>query len=137
MTTVFLTHTPDMLANYYGERALAALRKLAAVKFNETGKVLDDPRALAEAARGCAIIVSDRQTPGPAAFFPLAPDLVAFLRVAVDIRNIDVAAASAQGILVTHATMENSVRKAVDAIKAESYLVGEPQVIRIERPKDM
>ncbi|WP_430250069.1 homoserine dehydrogenase [Neorhizobium sp. DAR64860/K0K1] len=40
-------------------------------------------------------------------------------------------------ILVTHATMENSVRKAVDAIKAESYLVGEPQVIRIERPKDM
>jgi len=40
-------------------------------------------------------------------------------------------------ILVTHATMEDSVRKAVDAIKAESYLVGEPQVIRIERPKDM
>jgi len=40
-------------------------------------------------------------------------------------------------ILVTHATMENSVRKAVDGIKAESYLVGEPQVIRIERPKDM
>jgi homoserine dehydrogenase len=38
-------------------------------------------------------------------------------------------------ILVTHATMEDSVRKAVDAIKAESYLVGEPQVIRIERPK--
>ncbi len=38
-------------------------------------------------------------------------------------------------ILVTHATMEQSVRKAVDAIKAESYLVGEPQVIRIERPK--
>src|SRR6185312_15919917 len=104
MTTVFLTHTPDMLANYYGERALTALRKLTAVKFNETGKVLDDPRALAEAARGCAIIVSDRQTPGPAAFFPLASDLVAFLRVAVDIRNIDVAAASAQGILVTHAT---------------------------------
>jgi len=38
-------------------------------------------------------------------------------------------------ILVTHATAEHSVRKAVDAIKAESYLVGEPQVIRIERPK--
>ncbi|MGK9054213.1 homoserine dehydrogenase [Xaviernesmea oryzae] len=38
-------------------------------------------------------------------------------------------------ILVTHATTEDSVRKAVDAIKQESYLVGEPQVIRIERPK--
>ena len=38
-------------------------------------------------------------------------------------------------ILVTHATTEDSVRKAVDAIKAESYLAGEPQVIRTERPK--
>ena len=26
MPTVLLTHTPDMLANYYGPRALAALR---------------------------------------------------------------------------------------------------------------
>jgi len=103
MPTVFLTHTPDMLANYYGARALAALKTLAPVKLNETGKVLDAP-ALAEAARGCAIIVSDRQTAAPAALFPLVPDLVAFLRVAVDIRNIDVPAASAQGILVTHAT---------------------------------
>lgn len=38
-------------------------------------------------------------------------------------------------ILVTHATMESAVRKAVTAIKAEGYLIGEPQVIRIERPK--
>lgn len=39
-------------------------------------------------------------------------------------------------ILVTHATTEDSVRKAVEAIKVEGYLVGEPQVIRIERPKE-
>ncbi|MDX0564269.1 homoserine dehydrogenase [Sinorhizobium medicae] len=38
-------------------------------------------------------------------------------------------------ILVTHATFEASVRKAIVSIKAEGYLVGEPQVIRIERPK--
>lgn len=38
-------------------------------------------------------------------------------------------------ILVTHATMESAVRKAVGAIKGEGYLIGEPQVIRIERPK--
>ncbi|NRP73649.1 Homoserine dehydrogenase [Ensifer psoraleae] len=38
-------------------------------------------------------------------------------------------------ILVTHATFEASVRKAIVAIKGEGYLVGEPQVIRIERPK--
>ena len=103
MPKIFLTHTADMRKNYYGERALAELRKLGEVRVNDTGRVLDAP-ALAEAARGCEIIVSDRQTPGPAEFFPLAPDLVAFLRVAVDIRNIDVAAASAQGILVTRAT---------------------------------
>jgi D-3-phosphoglycerate dehydrogenase len=103
MATIFLTHTPDMRKNYYGERALAELRKLGEVRVNDTGRVLDAP-ALAAAARGCEIIVSDRQTPGPAAVFPLAPDLVAFLRVAVDTRNIDVAAASAHGILVTQAT---------------------------------
>jgi D-3-phosphoglycerate dehydrogenase / 2-oxoglutarate reductase len=103
MARVFLTHTPDMLRNYYGERALAALKRHAEVRINPTGRVLD-AEALAENARGCEIIVSDRQTPGPAAFFRHAPDLVAFLRCAVDIRNIDVAAASEQGILVTRAT---------------------------------
>jgi len=103
MAKIFLTHTPDMLANYYGERALAELRKLGEVRLNGTGRVLD-ASALAMAAAGCEIIVSDRQTPGPAEFFAQAPDVVAFLRVAVDIRNIDVAAASREGILVTHAT---------------------------------
>lgn len=38
-------------------------------------------------------------------------------------------------ILVTHATTEQSIRTAVDAIKSGTYLAGEPQVIRIERPK--
>ncbi|HZL40805.1 MAG TPA: NAD(P)-dependent oxidoreductase [Pseudolabrys sp.] len=103
MATIFLTHIPDMLKNYYGERALAALRQLGEVRLNTADKVLD-AKALAQAARGCEIVVSDRQTPGPAEYFANAPDTVAFLRVAVDIRNIDVAAASAQGILVTQAT---------------------------------
>ena len=100
---IFLTHVPDMLENYYGPRALAEMRKLGEVRLNEAGRVLD-AKALAAAAKGCEIIVSDRQTPGPAGFFPLAPDCCAFLRVAVDIRNIDVAAASKEGVLVTHAT---------------------------------
>ena len=100
---ILLTHTPDMLANYYGERALKALRELGPVRLNDTDTVLD-AQALAKAAQGCAIVVSDRQTAAPAEFFALVPDLVAYLRVAVDIRNIDVAAASAQGVLVTQAT---------------------------------
>jgi len=39
-------------------------------------------------------------------------------------------------ILVTHATKEDAVRKAVAAIENEGYLVGVPQVIRIERPRE-
>jgi D-3-phosphoglycerate dehydrogenase len=103
MYRIFLTHTPDMLANYYGPRAVAALRDIAEVLVNPTGCVLD-AAALAEHARGCEIVVSDRRTPGYGAFFEAAPDLVAFLRCAVDIRNVDVAAASRHGVLVTHAT---------------------------------
>lgn len=103
MPKLLLTHTPDMLANYYGERAVAALHDLCEVRLNETGAVLGAD-ALIEHARGCEIVVSDRQTPGSGAFFDAAPDLVAFLRCAVDIRNIDVPAASRNGILVTRAT---------------------------------
>lgn len=103
MTRIFLTHSPDMLANYYGARAVAALKEIAEVAINPTGQVLDAD-ALIEHAQGCAIVVSDRQTPGFPQFFDRAPDLVAFLRCAVDIRNVDVAAASRRGILVTHAT---------------------------------
>jgi D-3-phosphoglycerate dehydrogenase len=94
-----------MLTNYYGPRALAALRAEAAVGLNETGRVLDDPSALLDAAGDAAIIVADRQTPVPRAFFEAAhPDLRAVCRVAVDIRNIDVEAASRQGVLVTQAS---------------------------------
>src|SRR4051794_28535482 len=100
---VYLTHTEDALANYYGPRALAALRQVAELRLNETGRHLAG-RELAEAAAGCQAIVSYRQSPGEAATFEHAPDLVAFLRCAIDIRNIDVAAASAQGVLVTQAT---------------------------------
>jgi D-3-phosphoglycerate dehydrogenase len=103
MARIFLTHIPHMLQNYYGERAVAALRKLGDVTINPGTDVLD-AKALFEASKGCDIIVSDRQTPGPGAFFEMGPDAVAFLRCAVDIRNIDVPAASKQGILVTHAT---------------------------------
>jgi D-3-phosphoglycerate dehydrogenase len=100
---IFLTHVPDMLRNYYGERALGELRKLGEVRINPGTEVLD-ARALAKAARDCEIVVCDRQTPGSAEFFAAAADIIAFLRCAVDIRNIDVEAASHAGILVTRAT---------------------------------
>ncbi len=103
MPRILLTHTPEMLRNYYGERALAALRELGDVRLHAGEEVLAGA-ALADAARGCDIVVSDRQTAAPAAFFAQAQDTAAFLRCAVDIRNVDVAAASAAGVLVTQAT---------------------------------
>ena len=103
MLPVFLAHTDEMFRNYYGEEALAGLARVADVRRNTTGRHLSG-RDLAEAAQGCAVIVSDRMTPGAAETFAHAPDLVAFLRCAVDIRTIDVPAASQAGVLVTRAT---------------------------------
>jgi D-3-phosphoglycerate dehydrogenase len=100
---ILLTHTPQMRHNYYGDRALAGLRELGAVRLNEADEPLD-AEELVRAAQGAQIIVSDRNTPGYGENFGRLPDLVAFLRVAVDIRNIDVSAASRTGVLVTHAS---------------------------------
>lgn len=106
MLRVFLTHTDEAFAGYYGDAALEALRTapgVEEVRRNRTGRVLSGTE-LAEAAAGCHAIVADRATPGLSETFAAAPELVAFLRVAVDISTIDVAAASAQGVLVTRAT---------------------------------
>ena len=62
MPTIFLTHIPDMLKNYYGERALAELRKLGDVRLNDTGQVLD-AKAMAQAAQGCEIIIQTGKPP--------------------------------------------------------------------------
>jgi len=91
-----------MRRDYYGERSLSGLRAVADVKLHEGDAALDAPR-LIEAARDVEIIVADRMTPGPGEIFPELPKLCAFVRCAVDIRNIDVDAASAAGVLVTRA----------------------------------
>ena len=101
--TIFLTHTPDMLANYYGARALAALRALAPVRVNETRAVLDAatlgrrqraarsscrtgrPRRLPSSSHRCRTSSRSsawRSTSATSTFTP----------------------ASAHGVLVTHAT---------------------------------
>ena len=102
MTKVLLTHTPQARDQYYGERSLSGLRALAQVILHEADEALD-AEGLIAAARDVDIIVADRLTEGPAGIFPKLPKLRAFVRCAVDIRNIDVAAASAAGVLVTRA----------------------------------
>jgi D-3-phosphoglycerate dehydrogenase len=99
---ILLTHTPLMRRNYYGARALARLQALGEVVLHEGEEPLDAD-ALIAAAGGCSIIVADRATACGANLFAALPDLVAVSRVAVDIRNIDVASASAHGVLVTQA----------------------------------
>jgi len=103
MTKIYLTHTPEARTNYYGDRALDELRTLGDVTFN----ALDRPLTLdefAKAAAGHEIVVASREAAAPEALFERLPDLIAFCRVAVDIRNIDVSAASRHGVLVTRAT---------------------------------
>ena len=103
MAKIFLTHPPEALKNYYGDRAVAGLKALGEVRFNSAGRELST-QELIEAARGCELIVSYRQTSGEAELFRNSPDLVAFSRCAIDIRNVDVAVASEMGILVTQAS---------------------------------
>jgi D-3-phosphoglycerate dehydrogenase len=100
---ILLTHSPEARALYYGERALAGLRKAGEVKLNERPQSLEGEE-LIKAAEDCELVVSYRQSPAPAQLFERLPRLVAFLRCAIDIRNIDVAAASQAGVLVTQAS---------------------------------
>jgi len=100
---ILLTHSPEALANYYGERALAGLRALGEVVLNKNASSLEGEGLIA-AASECDLIVSYRQSPGPAQVFERLPRLMAFLRCAIDIRNIDVPAASRAGVLVTQAS---------------------------------
>ncbi|MEH2622067.1 D-3-phosphoglycerate dehydrogenase [Bradyrhizobium sp. AZCC 1719] len=99
---VLLTHTPQSRAQYYGDRSLSGLQAVAQVKLHEASDALD-AAGLIEAARDVDIIVADRLTAGPGEIFLKLPKLRAFVRCAVDIRNVDVEAASAAGVLVTRA----------------------------------
>lgn len=99
---LLLTHVPQARTQYYGARALARLQELVEVVQHEGDAPLD-PKGLIAAARDVDLIVADRATPVPAVVFESLPKLRAVMRSAIDIRNIDQAAASKAGVLVTHA----------------------------------
>lgn len=98
---VFVTHNPEDLEAYYG-RSLPELRHIAEVVTNPLDRDLTTAELITH-ADGCQVIVAHRATPGEARVFEELPDLVAFLRTAVDISTIDVAAATEHGVLVAHA----------------------------------
>ena len=102
MPKLLLTHTPQARRQYYGAHALERLHALTDVTLHEANAPLDPP-SLIEAARGVELIVADRATAVPAEVFASLPNLRVVMRSAVDIRNIDAAAASQAGVLVTQA----------------------------------
>jgi D-3-phosphoglycerate dehydrogenase len=103
MTTVFVSHPQSKLGHYFGDRATASLRAIAQVRFNPGDTDLSS-RELAALAHDCDAIISYRQTVGDEALFAALPRLKAFVRCAIDIRNIDVPSASRHGVLVTQAS---------------------------------
>jgi D-3-phosphoglycerate dehydrogenase len=103
MATVLVTHPADRLREYFGDEALARLQRIAQVRLNPSNADLSGP-ALVQAAQGCQLMIAYRQTSLDAASLQAMPELLAVVRCAVDIRTIDVPAASGQGILVTRAS---------------------------------
>ncbi len=103
MSSVLVTHPATRLPTYFGDTALGRLRQISAVRLNPGDDDLSGT-ALVEAAQDCDVIVAYRQTPFDETVFSALPGLVAVVRCAVDIRTIDVAAASRHGVLVTQAS---------------------------------
>ncbi len=100
---IHLTFAPSGLALYYGDKALAGLRALGELSLNQREQIPTEAE-LIEAAQGCQVLITDRRIAIGPGFFAATPQLLVLQRCAMDIRNVDVAAASAAGVLVTRAS---------------------------------
>src|SRR5215470_6758425 len=89
---VLLTHNRDLLKHFYSPKAVELLRATVDLRTNDSDEPLKGD-ALVAAAAGCEVIVSDRLAAGPREVLERLRDVKAFIRCAVDIRNIDVDAA--------------------------------------------
>ncbi|MGF7162497.1 D-3-phosphoglycerate dehydrogenase [Rhodoligotrophos appendicifer] len=96
---VLLTHNRDLLKHFYSFKAVDALKEIVDLRMNESDEPLRGD-ALVAAAQGCQVVISDRLATGPREVMEKLTDVKTFIRCAVDIRNIDVDAASDANILV-------------------------------------
>lgn len=99
MTRVLLTHNRELRKHFFSERAVEQLRDIVDLKTNDTDLPLRGD-ALVAAAAGCSVIISDRLAAAPREVLSQLHGVSTFIRCAVDIRNIDVDAASDYNILV-------------------------------------
>jgi len=144
MIKVFVTHPRNKLDHYFGARAAAAIAAIADTQYNPHDRELCEDELIA-AARDADVLIAYRQTPAPASLFARLPELAAFVRCAIDIRTVDVAAASAHGVLVTQASAGFSAAVAEWIIGAmidlsrditlttAAYRAGTPPPIRMGR----
>ncbi|MBM3533600.1 MAG: hydroxyacid dehydrogenase [Alphaproteobacteria bacterium] len=102
MARIVLTHTRLDRKDKYGDAAVAGLNALGSLAVHDGDEPLSVD-GLIHLARDADVIVLDRMVPGEARLFSALPGLVAVHRAAMDIRNIDIPAASAAGVLVTRA----------------------------------
>ena len=133
---LLLTHVPQARQQYYGARALGRLQELVEVVLHEGDTPLDAGGVIAR-ARDVDFIIADRTTAMPGEIFAGLPQLKAAMRSAIDIRNIDVEAASKAGVLVTHAeagfvqsVVELTIGLLVDLSRGVSRAVADYQMGR-------
>lgn len=101
MLKIFLSHNPEDLGVYFKKayEALTALTETVEVVLNPEERNLTTEEVI-EAASGCQIVICHRATSGGRKLFEELVDLAVFIRPQVDISDVDVAAASANNILV-------------------------------------
>ena len=101
MLKIFLSHNPEDLGVYFKKayEALTVLNEKVEVVLNPEERNLTTEEVI-EAASGCQIVICHRATSGGRKLFEELVDLAVFIRPQVDISDVDVAAASANNILV-------------------------------------
>ena len=140
MTRILLTHPVPVKPNYFPASSERALSELGQLICNEGTQEWSSKEIIAR-AQDCDIIVNYRETPADASIFDSLPKLKAWVRVAVDIRNIDLEAASKNGVLVTNASgvfvssvAEWTVAAMIDVGRKFSHYVSEYHAGRVPPP---
>lgn len=98
---VFLTHTPADRRHFFPQAAVDDLAAFADVAFNGGDHHLN-PAALLAAAPDANFVITEWGTGADAAYFQANRELLAICRVGVEVLNIDLEAATREGVIVVN-----------------------------------
>lgn len=99
IASVFLTHTPSDLRHFFPQSSIERLKRIARVTSNPNDDHLT-PEQLLAVAPNAEYIITEWATGADAKYFEKNTSLIAICRVGVEILNIDISAATANGVLV-------------------------------------